>query len=132
MLDYRHLINMTDKNGMLQFSKKSTPDPYSGYTLDDNARALIVALEMENGYLLARHYADFLCACQQGNSWSNFMLDGHFSHQFDSEDSFGRAIMACCLGQTVCRYSFPLRPDAAEKSSPNFKFLNPHGPLPMF
>ena len=98
MLDYRHLINMTDKTGMLQFSQNSTPDPSSGYTLDDNARAFMIALEIENGYLLARHYADFLYACQQGNSWSNFMLNGHFTHQFDSEDSFGRAIMACCLG----------------------------------
>jgi hypothetical protein len=32
---------MTTAFGILQFSKFSEPDPESGYTLDDNARALI-------------------------------------------------------------------------------------------
>ena len=52
MVDYRHLNAMTTQNGMLQFSQLQTPDPGSGYTLDDNARALIVALNREDGYEL--------------------------------------------------------------------------------
>ncbi|MGI6469254.1 MAG: hypothetical protein ACOX0Q_09645 [Syntrophomonadaceae bacterium] len=44
MLDDRHLRRMTDDVGMLQFSKSALPDSGSGYTLDDNARALMVAL----------------------------------------------------------------------------------------
>ena len=39
----KHLIKMTDNFGMFQFAKLTDPDPDSGYTLDDNARALIVA-----------------------------------------------------------------------------------------
>jgi len=37
----KHLIKMTDNFGMFQFAKLTEPDPDSGYTLDDNARALI-------------------------------------------------------------------------------------------
>lgn len=36
-----HIRDLTTDYGMLQFSKFSEPDPSSGYTLDDNARALI-------------------------------------------------------------------------------------------
>ena len=36
-----HIKKLTTDYGMLQFSKFSEPDPESGYTLDDNARALI-------------------------------------------------------------------------------------------
>ncbi|MFH1594605.1 MAG: mannosyltransferase, partial [Candidatus Omnitrophota bacterium] len=38
-----HLFRMTDNFGIIQFAKLSLPDISSGYTLDDNARALIVA-----------------------------------------------------------------------------------------
>jgi glycosyltransferase involved in cell wall biosynthesis len=37
-----HLIKLTDDFGMIQFVDNTTPDLSSGYTLDDNARALIV------------------------------------------------------------------------------------------
>ena len=36
-----HIVSMTTEFGILQFSNFSKPDPESGYTLDDNARALI-------------------------------------------------------------------------------------------
>ncbi|MBU1912855.1 MAG: glycosyltransferase [Candidatus Omnitrophica bacterium] len=38
-----HLFRLTDDFGIVQFAKLSLPDISSGYTLDDNARALIVA-----------------------------------------------------------------------------------------
>ncbi|OGX18574.1 MAG: hypothetical protein A3K83_00315 [Omnitrophica WOR_2 bacterium RBG_13_44_8b] len=38
-----HLFRLTDDFGIIQFAKLSFPDISSGYTLDDNARALIVA-----------------------------------------------------------------------------------------
>jgi len=99
MLDYRHLMRMTDENGMLQFSKLSTPDPMSGYTLDDNARALIVALSMDNGEEYALKYANYLYKAQRPDgSWSNFLLNGQYFSHFDSEDSIGRALLACSLG----------------------------------
>ncbi len=42
-----HIKKMTSDFGMIQFSKINQPDPSSGYTLDDNARAMIA---------LCRHY----------------------------------------------------------------------------
>ncbi len=98
MVDYRHLNAMTDENGILQFAHLQTPDPGSGYTLDDNARALIVALSREDGDQLARCYATYLYRSQHSDSWANFELNGQFSSSFDSEDSVGRAILACSLG----------------------------------
>jgi len=100
MVDYRHLNAMTEQNGILQFSRLQTPDPCSGYTLDDNARALIVALSRDDGYELAGCYAAYLYRSQCLDSWSNFELNGQFSSTFDSEDSVGRALLACCLGST--------------------------------
>ena len=38
-----HLIHLTDSFGTVQFAKLSRRDVLSGYTLDDNARALVVA-----------------------------------------------------------------------------------------
>lgn len=38
--NWDHLFAMSDGFGMLQFAKGSKPDPASGYTLDDNSRAL--------------------------------------------------------------------------------------------
>jgi len=88
---------MTDETGMLQFSRGDHPDPRSGYTLDDNARALLASLYMgEKGYPAARGYMNFLTQAQMPDgSWSNFLLDEKYSSSFDSEDSIGRAIMAC-------------------------------------
>mgnify|MGYP000947691966 CR=1 FL=1 len=100
-MDYRHLKNMTDHIGMLQFSIGPLPDPRSGYTLDDNARALLVSLRMEEGPErdnLCRIYMGFLeQAWQPDGSWHNLLLDGCFLPTLDSQDSRGRAFLACCL-----------------------------------
>ncbi len=99
MLDYRHLVKMTDEIGILQFSQLNTPDINSGYTLDDNARALIVALYMKNDYLTALTYATWLNdAVQADGSWSNLQVNGVYTSNFNSEDSIGRALLACSLG----------------------------------
>lgn len=42
-LTLKHLFRLTDDFGIIQFSWLSFPDASSGYTLDDNARALLVA-----------------------------------------------------------------------------------------
>lgn len=89
---------MTGEGGILQFSQLDTPDPQSGYTLDDNARALMVSLHMNNGYEYACRYSSYLReARRMDGSWSNFALGDDFSSSFNSEDSIGRAILACSL-----------------------------------
>lgn len=100
MPDFRHLLRMTDKSGILQFSQYEKPDPRSGYTLDDNARALLVIMLTGNdNYHLAENYINYLYKAQlpDGN-WFNILLNNRFSSRFDSEDSIGRAILACSIG----------------------------------
>lgn len=40
-ISLEHIIRMTDDFGMIQFAKMTSPDPASGYTTDDNCRALV-------------------------------------------------------------------------------------------
>jgi glycosyltransferase involved in cell wall biosynthesis len=42
-INLNHMFRLTNDFGIIQFSRLSLPDISSGYTLDDNARALIVA-----------------------------------------------------------------------------------------
>ncbi len=98
-MDYRHLKSMTDATGMLQFARLNTPDPESGYTGDDNARALLVALDMKEQERpeLVRTYVRFLeTARRSDGGWCNWKLDGRFVSTIDSDDSQGRIFLACC------------------------------------
>lgn len=101
-LDYRHLQRMTDERGMLQFACGSIPDPSSGYTVDDNARALIVTLQSdwEERVEYALRYTRFLFRAQRSEGdWRNWLLPGKgFVDDIDSDDSIGRAFLACSLG----------------------------------
>ena len=73
MPNYKHFIEMTTSIGMLQFSQKDRPDPGSGYTLDDNARAMIAMCmnfelsprEVDLNYI--QTYLDFINYCQLRN-----------------------------------------------------------------
>src|SRR3972149_3912169 len=42
-----HLLNMTDKTGMLQHAIFTVPNYAHGYTTDDNARALLISILLE-------------------------------------------------------------------------------------
>ncbi|UZO81131.1 glycosyltransferase [Aquimarina sp. ERC-38] len=101
-----HILKLTTDFGMLQFSKFSSPDIDSGYTLDDNARALIFALEYyeETRDIQILHalklYLEVMLFCYQPETKS-FLNYVDYTEQFtdqnneDSlEDSNGRAIWA--------------------------------------
>ncbi|MGI5921681.1 MAG: hypothetical protein ACOX6I_08100 [Syntrophomonadaceae bacterium] len=104
MPDFRHLIKMTTRSGILQFSQHQNPDPSSGYTLDDNARALLVFLKTKTSYPEIWNYINYLYTAQQPDgTWFNFLLNDQFSSRFDSEDSIGRAILACSMGALSTR-----------------------------
>ncbi len=104
MLTYQHFLSLTDETGILQFSQLNKPDPNSGHTLDDNARALMLALSMDDGRDLAMKYVSFMESCQQEDgSWSNLLLHGRYSSIINSEDSIGRALLACSLG-SMCKW----------------------------
>jgi glycosyltransferase involved in cell wall biosynthesis len=96
---------LTTAFGMLQFSHINEPDPLSGYTIDDNARALIAMCEQytesenSNDLALVRVYLNFIQFCQQPNgSFLNYVsFDRQFTSQNEEvnlEDSIGRTIWA--------------------------------------
>lgn len=105
-----HLRRMTTARGLVQFARYDQPDLTSGYTLDDNARALIVAcqhytLTKDPADLpLIQTYLDFIAHCQSTDgSFLNYLgeLGGFTSQNMDGnlEDAHGRAIWA--LGYMV-------------------------------
>ncbi|MBU2576491.1 MAG: glycosyltransferase [Nanoarchaeota archaeon] len=101
-----HMKRMTNDFGMIQFCNHSEPDINSGYTIDDNSRALIAAIlhhrlfSSPESLNLAKIYLKFIERCQdrKGNFQNNFKNDNEIlnSHSYDS---FGRTIWA--LGYTI-------------------------------
>jgi hypothetical protein len=104
-INLSHVKNMTTDFGMIQFSKINKPDINSGYTLDDNARAMIVACRHyelskdESDLDLISTYLKLIKFCQQPDgSFLNYInQDKEFAQQnykTNLEDSNGRAIWA--------------------------------------
>jgi len=107
-INLQHIKRLTTDFGMIQFAKISNPDLSSGYTIDDNARALIaVAKHFEltgkfSDLPLINTYLNFILFCQQEDgSFLNYVnTDKHFfekNKDENLEDANGRAIWA--LGQ---------------------------------
>ncbi|WP_228388481.1 glycosyltransferase [Chryseobacterium sp. CBo1] len=100
-----HIQNMTTDFGMIQFSKISKPDINSGYTLDDNARAMIAICKHFEGsrdkadLQLIAIYLNFIQFCQQEDgSFLNY-VDEHKqftqqNYETNLDDSNGRAVWA--------------------------------------
>ncbi|QAT50340.1 glycosyltransferase [Caproiciproducens sp. NJN-50] len=99
-----HIFHMTDDTGMLQHSTYGVPNLSEGYTSDDNARALIMAVGLYDRYggkkfeKLIYRYAAFLCHAQNaGGTFRNFMgYNREFLEEEGSEDCFGRCLWALC------------------------------------
>ncbi|MEO9485212.1 MAG: glycosyltransferase [Ekhidna sp.] len=114
-ISLRHLKRMTTDEGMLQFSSLGIPSQASGFTLDDNARAMIAMITYyaQSGRLedlrLIERYFTFIKYCQKPNGRFNNYVDikGEFHKQnayTNLEDSNGRAIWA--LGYLVSNASY--------------------------
>jgi glycosyltransferase involved in cell wall biosynthesis len=104
-INLQHFNRMTTDFGMIQFAKISDPDLVSGYTIDDNARALIaVAKHFEltgkfSDLPLINTYLEFILFCQQEDgSFLNYVTtDKVFfdkNHDENLEDANGRTIWA--------------------------------------
>jgi glycosyltransferase involved in cell wall biosynthesis len=100
-----HIRKLTTKNGIIQFAQIAEPDFNSGYTLDDNARALVAlskhyklfgdSADLE----LITAYLDFIIYCQQEDgrflNYVDFKGDFFTKNNIENlEDSNGRAIWA--------------------------------------
>jgi hypothetical protein len=108
-----HLRRMTDDTGMLQHAVFTAPNYQEGYTTDDNARALIVAVFLEElghaeAYPLALRYLAFLLHAFNPASgrFRNFMdYQRHWLEEAGSDDSHGRALWG--LGTLMGRSATP-------------------------
>jgi glycosyltransferase involved in cell wall biosynthesis len=105
-----HIKRLTQPFGMLQFSAIAVPDIVSGFTLDDNARALIAMIKHyaitgnKSDFALIESYLKFILFCQQPNgNFLNYVdnTGGFFEKNAyeNLEDPNGRAIWA--LGEIV-------------------------------
>ncbi|MDD2797296.1 MAG: glycosyltransferase [Bacteroidales bacterium] len=109
-INLSHLQKMTTEMGILQFSKVNQPDIESGYTLDDNARALIAAAmyfrltKKKSTLHTISKYLHFIEYCMQpdGNLLNYVDKNKRFTEQnyeTNLDDSNGRALWA--LGYIV-------------------------------
>ncbi len=98
-----HLKRLTDERGIIQFSEFSIPDKSSGYTLDDNVRAMIASCMhySETGakedLKLINTYLNFIQYCQQENgTFLNYLDENgkyHIKNDYvNLEDANGRTI----------------------------------------
>jgi glycosyltransferase involved in cell wall biosynthesis len=102
-----HLLRMTDDTGIIQHATYSVPARQTGYCVDDNARALIVALQAdrlcsspETKRLVTTYLSYLYCAQTNDGGFKNLMsYDRTFDSDPGSEDCVGRAIWA--LGTAV-------------------------------
>jgi glycosyltransferase involved in cell wall biosynthesis len=102
----KHLGLLTDGTGVIQHGFFTVPNRHTGYTTDDNARALLVAVmhhrqfEEERSLRMAAHYLSFLHFAQrQDGNFHNFLnYNREWLDEVGSEDAFGRAVWA--LGYT--------------------------------
>jgi glycosyltransferase involved in cell wall biosynthesis len=104
-INLNHLKQMTTDTGIIQFSKINQPDLRSGYTLDDNSRAMIAMLMHflltgdSKSIWYINKYLSFIKFCQQpSGDFLNYVdIENKFTVQNKSEnleDSNGRAIWA--------------------------------------
>ncbi len=100
-----HVKKLTTGFGIIQFSKINQPDMHSGYTLDDNARALIAICQHfeltsdQEDLTLILIYFNFIKYCLQSEGYFLNYVDEHnkFTEQNNSTnlaDANGRAIWA--------------------------------------
>ncbi len=135
--DLKHLKRLTDDTGIIQHAKYTIPERTTGYCLDDNARAIMVAawavflLKDEQAKDLLTTYCSFVRYMQRDSGgFANF-----FSYTRDhmeeegSDDSNGRAIWALGFlawkthSQTLKSFSS----DMINKSLPIIPKLNLRG-----
>ena len=106
-----HLLTLTDDTGILQHAIFSVPNTREGYTTDDNARALIVSILLDENqaytgkreYLnLSHRYLSFLWLAFHADTgrFRNFLnYDRKWLEDIGSDDSHGRALWS--LGKVL-------------------------------
>ncbi|HEY0463982.1 MAG TPA: hypothetical protein VGC79_07225, partial [Polyangiaceae bacterium] len=114
-LGFEHLKRMSDSTGLLQHARFTLPNYAEGYCIDDNARALMLTVQLEKRGVggeeiaaLATRYASFVDYAYNAEvgKFRNFMsYDRRWLETMGSEDSQARAVWALgtCVGHTQRR-----------------------------
>ncbi|MDF2430702.1 MAG: hypothetical protein JWP44_333 [Mucilaginibacter sp.] len=128
-----HVLRLTDDTGIVQHAKYGIPNLKEGYCLDDNSRALIMALmayqrsKSKEAFELLPIYLSYIHYMQtdDGNFRNFLSFNRQYLDEVGSEDSFGRTIWA--LGYLIgCSANNSYREFALEifhRSFPHFKSL---------
>jgi glycosyltransferase involved in cell wall biosynthesis len=116
-----HMRHMTDSTGMIQHANFVLPNYEEGYSIDDNARALIVSTHLaemgfddDEAYALAYHYLAYIGYAfnHETGRFRNFMdYQRNWLEESGSEDSHGRTLWA--LGTVLGRSNVPALRSAA-------------------
>ncbi|WP_153801199.1 glycosyltransferase family 4 protein [Foetidibacter luteolus] len=101
-LSITHALRLTDDTGIVQHAKYGIPNLKEGYCLDDNARALIMALmayqqnKNSEAFKVLPIYLSYIHYMQRDDgNFHNFMsFKREYLDDIGSEDSFGRTIWA--------------------------------------
>ncbi len=111
-INLNHFKNLTTNFAMIQFSVINQPDINTGYTLDDNARALVAMCQHyelnneENDLEYIQKYFDFIKFCLQPEGYFlNYVDENKKFTKQNSEnlaDSNGRAIWALGYLSSIC------------------------------
>jgi hypothetical protein len=129
-----HLVRLTDRFGIVQFANLSRPDLQSGYTVDDNARALMVVTlcydrrrhglisrsvaNREKLLRLSNIYLDFISLASRADGYFNNYftrdraLDDKLNSQINLEEPTGRALYALALTSAIGSISRKVREKA--------------------
>ncbi|KAA5538943.1 glycosyltransferase family 4 protein [Adhaeribacter rhizoryzae] len=97
-----HVRRLTDDTGIVQHAKYGIPNLKEGYCLDDNARALIMALmayqqnKSQEALALLPIYLSYIHYMQrEDGNFRNFLsFTRQYLDEIGSEDSFGRTVWA--------------------------------------
>lgn len=106
-LNLAHIFRLTDDTGIIQHARFGIPNLKEGYCIDDNARALIMALmayehdKSKNAKELIPTYLSYIQYMQkEDGNFRNFLsFNRNYLDEVGSEDSFGRTIWA--LGKLI-------------------------------
>jgi len=136
-LTLNHLLRMTDDTGVIQHAVYSVPARRTGYCVDDNARALIVAVQADrvqaspaSRALVVRYLSYLQCSQEPDGSFRNFMsYQRTLESEAPSDDCVGRAIWALGVAATLadddgCRV---LAREMLTRSLPHARNLGPRG-----
>jgi glycosyltransferase involved in cell wall biosynthesis len=136
-LNLDHMQRMTDDTGIIQHATYSVPARRTGYCVDDNARALIVAVQADRvqssaaARVLVTKYLSYLhCSQETDGVFRNFMsYDRSLERARASDDCIGRALWALGVTATLaadegCR---ALARDMFARALPHADELGPRG-----